>query len=246
MKINEYDEVIIRYLEGDLSKSDENAFEAELRTNEELRTAFNFHLRLDKVISSRESDRKYEEYLESFRKKYRPAKKITFRKRYLIAAAALIIIMLTLAFLLFSMNADHLSGEELYASHYSAYNLEDNYRSAVDLPIEKGLALYNKGNYSEALSYFESKLAAQQATAKAGFIAGISALELNMPEKAIDHFKQVLQTENLEFYQHAQWYLSLAYLKSNKIAEAEVLLQALSNIPGFYQDKAKNLLEELN
>lgn len=246
MKTDKYDEVIISYLEGDLSKSEKKAFKAELQNNEELQAAFNFHLRLNKVVSNQESDRKYEEYLHSLKKKYRPAKKSIFKNKYYLSAAALIIILLTLAYLLFSMTKTKPSGIELYATYYAAYDLEENYRSAGDLPIERGLAFYNKQKYAEALAYFENELAAKQVSAKGNFIAGISALELNMPEKAIDHFKQVLNLENLEFYQHAQWYLSLTYLYTSQENKAEVLLKALSNTPGYYHEKAKELLEELN
>lgn len=236
---------INKYLDGEMTPEEEIIFEKDLKTDTRLQQELQLHLQLDKVIENRESDIKYRQYLGKFRKNKRPGKDFSFTgsKTFLaIISASFIILITVVLFLIYS--GPH-NSPEIFAQYYLPYDLDNNYRSAGESDMDQGLNLYNNKKYGEALVYFENLLKAEPYNAKAHFAAGISALEVGQNKQAAEHFIQVMESENLEFYQHAQWYLALTYLRLNKVQEAEILLIALRNTGGFYHKQASEIVDTL-
>lgn len=236
---------INRYLDGKMSRREEAAFEEELKSNEELRETLNLHLDADSTINSHYKEES-PDWLGHFKKRYNHLYRQPFaEKRNIIAVIALLFMILTTYLIIFKP-FHSVKNPALFDRYYSTYELGNNYRSAGDFELDRGLRAYNKGNYEEALIFFENLLEIEPANAKAHFASGISALELNENRKAAEHFIKVMEADNLEFYQHAQWYLALTYLRMNKIQEAEVLLIALRNTGGYYHQKASDIIDSLN
>lgn len=74
--------------------------------------------------------------------------------------------------------------------------------------------------------------------------AGISNLELNQNQKAIDQLK-TLSLQNGKYQDAAEWYLALAYLKNNETEKAKELLNSIVQNHQQFSEQASELLERL-
>jgi tetratricopeptide (TPR) repeat protein len=75
--------------------------------------------------------------------------------------------------------------------------------------------------------------------------SGISYMELNDFEKAMGYFNFIIQHKDNLFIDQSEWYLSLCYLKTNRMEEASRLLDKIANERGVFKTKAQMLLNEL-
>jgi TolA-binding protein len=112
--------------------------------------------------------------------------------------------------------------------------------------MEEAMNKYEEKDYAGAISDFEQLLKQKPADEKALFYSAVSYLGLEQTEKAIVNLIQVMQNQNSEYYDPAQWHLSQAYLKKKDIKNARTnLLQIQNNFKSRYRKEAGEALKEM-
>jgi len=140
------------------------------------------------------------------------------------------------------------SGTNLYSQYYQPYKVVDGQTRSVDqqvnLKYKDALKLYNNRNFSQASDLFKELLNTDSNSAKIHLLYGISLMEEQKNNDAIINFKAIINN-NGEYIIEAKWYLALAYIKIQDIKSAKILLNELTETPGYYKDKSKELLQKL-
>ncbi|MCG8699866.1 MAG: hypothetical protein MI922_17560 [Bacteroidales bacterium] len=133
--------------------------------------------------------------------------------------------------------------ESLYSSFYQPYESDFITRDAEgEDNIQFGLLLYQDKEYENAYSIFENYLKENFNDQRIRFHAGLCALELEKYSNAVQLLEQVSADKNTIYQEHALWYLSLAYLKVEKLDEAYESLQIVANGNTLNKSKAEKLL----
>jgi hypothetical protein len=138
------------------------------------------------------------------------------------------------------------TGTPVFKEHSKSLNTEiyeDNIESiAANQILNKGLAAFNKGEYKQSLSHFNTLLNLNKEDVNALFYTGLSYYNSNEYTKAIDYFNKTIINTNNAFYQEAQWYLAQSYNKKGEKEKALELYTTIANQNSFYRDKAKEKL----
>ncbi len=174
------------------------------------------------------------------KRKYGPVKKII---KILLPIAALIIG--TIALIHFYGYTEFNNAFETY---YKPYETDIVIRSAANKISEinnlSPYILYDKGEYQKAFDMLEDSVTDKPANYKASFFYGLCALELKQYNIAEENFIAVIKDSiNSTFRIHAEWYLSMLYLKNNNPEKAKHHLKNLSN-EHYYALKAKKILKK--
>jgi len=111
--------------------------------------------------------------------------------------------------------------------------------------LATALGQYEAENFAGALKIFQEILAAEPGNTTAHFYAGLVCLELKDSPGAIVHLQNALADKSHELAEPAAWYLALAYLQKNDMAEARSRLRQIITDDGAYKEKATKLLERL-
>jgi len=139
----------------------------------------------------------------------------------------------------------------LYAQAFAPDDIPENPNG----PLDDAFFYYASAQYKNAVTAIDSALTKTATrgndtfTPLTGFYASyykaLSLMSLGNTAKAIPLLNDALEQSPAETLRiKAQWYLSLAYLKEEKIPDAAETLQSLINNPaaGVYKNKAEKLL----
>lgn len=157
-----------------------------------------------------------------------------------------------LAILFVNHNKQSNNLNQLYADFYKPLAEEvgasrgSNDISEIDnLLLIDGLNLYSHGKYAEALTKFNQISEASQRSVSV--FSAISLIETGKAKQSVQLLESAISDygEGWEYYQDAQWYLALAYLKSKQMKEAEKILSCIVSSDKFYMKQASDLLEQL-
>ncbi|HYG39670.1 MAG TPA: tetratricopeptide repeat protein [Cytophagales bacterium] len=210
----EYLEEIDLYLNGSLSDTEMEVFEERLKSDPQLAYEVERHKIARSIIKSAS----LREKLDFLGRDEFTSKKQGILNKYSIVVKILAVIVLfgltVFVFELFTLNND-----VLFENQYSVYQLN----LSGDKPPSHSSVLYSftSQNYQDVINIYENKsLESNEDT----FLSGISYLELNRAEKAIENFLKILTQaqkggEN-DYFGDAEYYTGLAYLKINQIDAA--------------------------
>ncbi len=163
---------------------------------------------------------------------------------------AAIILLVAVATISYLMLSEPTASEVLFAEYFSPYpSIKPEIRQPVatsEDPLEAALSAYDRNKSSATMRLFEKVLAEGTENITAQFFLGNLYLSHKEPESAIESFKKVVTAEANEFTTSANWYLALAYLLNNDLSECRGILSQLSSASGFYQNKARELLERVD
>ncbi len=138
-------------------------------------------------------------------------------------------------------------GEDLFQRYFEAYpSTRPVVRGAPTDGRANALALYEARDYSGALAALEDSLEREPSDPVDRFYAGLSRLALGQAREASLDLEQVRRLGETELQAPAEWYLALAYLRSQDLGEARARLKWVAEGGGFYQAKARALLSELD
>lgn len=113
----------------------------------------------------------------------------------------------------------------------------DNYRN-------RAMERYEQKDFRGAIADFERTLSNEPGNYNALFYSAISYLSTGETDKAVANLNKVLENKEGEFYDAAQWYLSLAYIKKNDPQNARKILTELrKNTKSKYHKQAEETLE---
>jgi TolA-binding protein len=111
-------------------------------------------------------------------------------------------------------------------------------------PFAAGIESYRNGRYGEAYSAFSDVLQNDQSAVTANFFLGITGIATGDYEKAAEKLK-VVTAAGGEYSKEAEWYLGLALLISGDINGAKENFGNLAKSPGYYSERAGEILRRL-
>lgn len=157
-----------------------------------------------------------------------------------------------LLFIVIHFNNQASSTDKLYASYYKPFEEEPILHRGADVMdegttelLDDALQHYANHQYNSALDLL-NKVAPEYADQIVVY-KSICLLETKQPKQAAQVLSSALVEygEGWEYYQDAQWYLSLAYLKSKQKEEAMAVLEQIVKAERVYAEQAGKLLEGL-
>jgi tetratricopeptide (TPR) repeat protein len=242
-------ENLIKYLDGEVNNEEKHLIETEIESNSELKDTINLIKETDSIIKDTDLFNFTNAVLEISSSKSknntlnnRKTIMVFFGKKFLLAASLLLLVILS-SILIYTAKP---SSDNLYAQYYSRYDAcyitrGNSETDALVLAIQ----LYDKKQYSDAISHFNKILKTDTKNTAAYFFIGISYMEVNSYEKAIESLNIVIAQKDTAFLEHAEWYLALCYLKTNKVNLAKNILNQIAVSDNYYHSQAIELTRKL-
>jgi tetratricopeptide (TPR) repeat protein len=138
-------------------------------------------------------------------------------------------------------------GETLFQQNFEPYpSTQPVVRGAATDAGSHALRLYESRDYRGALAGFEDALKDSPNDPVLRFYAGLCQLALDRSADAIGSLEETRKLGAGELEGPADWYLSLAYLRSSNRQEARSRLTRIADAEGFYAEKARALLAALD
>ncbi|MBC8490235.1 MAG: tetratricopeptide repeat protein [Bacteroidetes bacterium] len=167
--------------------------------------------------------------------------------RYKIAASIALFLTITVVLLIIFRHGK--TNEELFAEYFKPYTniittrnqLSDEYNKLMS----NALYYYETREYNKANIFFLELTNEGITNDTLMFYYGISSLGNNDPSKAINIFEMILTGQGRTFFQQAEWYLALAYIKNGDKEKAIEMLEKLIDNNTYYKTDAKKLIKEL-
>ncbi len=248
------EELINGYFLGSLSESQSAELERLRETDTDFAADFEFERELQSTLKKKErqeikslfSNLDIEAVTDSedSRPKETETKVISIRP-WLVAASVIFLLGLG-SWLLFFNNPDF-NTDQLYAANFAPYE-------NVVHPIERGEQLedlstraftaYEDEDYSLALELFK-ELQVQQTDPYIAFYKAIVLMQLEKHQEAIPLLEGYIENDG-QLKDRATWYLALAYLKQNDVAESKTQLEKLVEMGSFKKEASQKLLGELD
>lgn len=140
----------------------------------------------------------------------------------------------------------------LFAAYYQPF--EDDlgtHRGSSDISaadadlLAKGLEFYNEKKYAEALGLFNQVSEKNQPSVVV--YQAVCLLETDKAKQAAELLQTAISEngEGWEYYQDAEWYLALAYIKAKQMKEAKVVFKQIVDNGRVYAEKAGEFLQRL-
>ncbi len=242
---------IDQFFNRELSQEELVEFKKRLDTDADFRAEVQFRKNLQKAVAQKEATEKIEK--EATIKKLKslqnnsatdksdanaPQAKIRNLGRWLTAVAAIgtLLLIAYLGFQDTSSNGQNLA-ENFYENNYTPYEADITLKS---IPTNSLIAeldkAYKAGDYNASFDLADSVLRELPNDAEILLIKGICLMEKNKPNKGIAVFKSISN----ELYQdEVNWYIAMAFLKQDKVDEAEPYLKKIKGAK--YLKKLENL-----
>lgn len=254
-------ELIEQYLLGQLSGELLYSFEEKLATDEHFRREValervirknvrtvgrkewalrleNFHQEMNVTAEEEATVKPLYESVESERSQ---------QKRHLFLAIAAAFVLLLVATVILINTSNKTNPNQIFVAYYQPYTSVEQATRALpnETPSERAKAFefYNNGNYPESIKIF-NRILAQGEEEVVLFYLGNAYLSDNRPNEAEKVFKNYL-SKYQEFALEARWYLSLSYLKQDRVVEAKQILEELSKQDNNYRTEAIEILKSL-
>lgn len=242
-------EKIIKYLDGEVIGEEKLLFEKELESDSSLRQAFNLAQEVDRTIG----DENLVSFVASLKgtqalinKEEGSARKHFALNWKMIAAASIVVVVVISCFL--HSNYVKPSNDKVFASLYHRYEADLLTRSAEPTEVSeliKAIQQYDKGNYQDAIHKFEVIIKSDATNTAAHFFIGVSFIETKDFSKAIDNLNYVVAQNDTAFIEHAEWYLALCYIKTNRTKQASSILHRIASGNTFYKAMATEALRKI-
>lgn len=252
--------LIEKYLAGTLKGEKLKNFKKELKNNSELQSLVTLHKEINESIDEHEIidfKNKLNKIYYRFRKTENDdakeimldsalAKKRIIQKRILIIAASFTLIIIIGVLLYKSVNKVY-SVNELYSMYYKPYEPDIIIRSDNDnfSDLENAVLLYDQGDYNTAFDKFISIITQENNNYLAQFYMGLTCMELNKFDAAIEQFTSISENWESPFRYHLEWYLALCYLKNSNQEGAKELLIQIKSANRYYKTEAEEILDKL-
>lgn len=133
-----------------------------------------------------------------------------------------------------------MTNEKLYDDYFS---VPANFMHKNNTGFSNIQELYDAGKYNEAYSLLNQNPTIDKVISQ--FYKGILAMELRKYEEAIHCLEFVQDQQVFENYTITQWYLGLAYLKTNQSAKAKETFAKIANHDIFRQQDAKRIVKRI-
>ena len=245
--MTEADYILIgKKLDGDLTAEEARAFDQ--RYAQDPAFADEYQLQQQLVDTFRaHHPRRLKKEVKALYEEVKAEHRVRTRRRGLAWAAAVALLMVAAAAFFYLRPP---SAAALYAEYYHPYRARVTPRgeaSSSTEQAEQATDRYSQRQFGAAIPLL--KVLSQDGGAQADrwrLILGNAYLQSDSVAQAIEQFEHLTATTpHPEYYQHAQWYAALGYLRRGNVPAATQLLQAIAHHPGLFQSKARQLLDDL-
>ena len=220
------EDLLIRYLDGELSGDEKAALEARLQTDQRLHeqlTRLRIAIQAVKHLGTTRQVANIHGQMMHELKSGKKARPVPFNKviRYTMAAAASILV-LVIGIRIYQ--ASQITPGKLYDEAFVEFNSSDT-RGSGDMSseIEKN---YRQKKYSVVINSVRSL----NMDARDSLLMGLSYLHEDRMSQAIGLFQRLAASSN-EFQPDAEFYLSLSYLKNKDYNKALPLMEKIVSDP---------------
>ncbi|MFP4025797.1 MAG: hypothetical protein ACLFVR_14835 [Thiohalospira sp.] len=240
-------DLIERYLDGEMTVREQASFEELLRNNKELREEFFLRKNINKAIGEEDIMDLRDNLDEIINPK--PVKRLT-KLAFYSAAAAVIIILIVVGVKLILPVEDY-TGSHIFDLYYENYPSIINARSAEEVSQQELLTMqafeyYDAQNYRKAVKQFKELLSFDTTNHLAIFYIAMAHIELEKYSDAEHYLTQLVNNPNQIFWEQSYWYLSLVYLKQNKITDAQKMLEFIIQENLNKASEANEVLEKID
>jgi hypothetical protein len=229
-------EDLLKYIDKEMTSSEEQVFEERLQTDPVLKQELEKLLLIKNAVAyygiyNQVKDARALKEAELNQSKNIPGKKAKVIKmskplRISLIAAASILLILTGSLSYFIIQ---LSPDKVFNENYVSYNV-NSLRSSQNKMTKVEEAYFNRDFNDAIKSGSESNLTPQDELLK-----GISYLQLNQLPAAIELFNKILRENDNNFKQDAEYYLALTYIKNKEYTNAlPILLRIRRNTNHLY------------
>ena len=244
-------EKIEGYLNKTLSQEELAAFEKELLASTALQEEVEKHRVLHETLSDTDTLAFREKLIRISQEIKEEEQKSTsgFWQYWKIAASIVVIIGVSALLWFSGFGKDQ--NQDLYATYYEPFPVEDTTRGEDTQDFAEVLTAYSKGEYQKILPQLQQIVNTKE-TDSFGSLSSVNQFSLylgnsyintNQEKKAIPVFESIAKSS--KYYENAQWYLALTYLKLKDKKQVISILKELVEYNGVYKDKSIKLLEEL-
>jgi len=226
-------EQIESYLLEQMTKESRLQFEAQMKADKALAAEVNLQRELFAAVEA-----------ESFFVAHQQETKVNISRSYTAwyMAAAAILVFCAVAFWFIRKDRSG-STENLYAANFQpdpGLPVEMGTVDSTNYIFYDGMISYKENNYKTALSKWErlNKSGVKNDTLQ--YYVAMAYLNEDSTNKGIAALLQLAKKTDAPFYQQANWYLALAYLKTGDKQSAKNALKQIRDYPG-----ALSLLDKL-
>ncbi len=221
-------EVLEKYYEGRMSKSEKDAFEILIASDAEAAGDMQNYVLSKTAIATGSNQRLKKHLLESGKVLPLSGQRKAPFTRYL-AIAASIAILMGIGWVIFQFIHPQKSMEEIYVAYYQRPDIneftvrgEDN--DSSQLFWDQGLNYYANHKIEKAAAEFNKIIQINKtvSASKAYFMLALCYMEMNNTQKAIQTFGRVSDQSNFVYMK--QYYSALCLIKMDKKKEASDLL----------------------
>ena len=239
-------ELIERYLDGQMNDSEKAAFEAQLRSDTALAEAVALEQAARSLVvqAGREALRSRLNTFENEWQAARTAPKPVLLSRRRLFAVAAAVLALSAALVWFFVKPAP-KPADLFAAHFQPYRAPSPERGAAATDAwQRAAAAYAAGDYKIAAGLFNESLGDSTAIPyQCHFYLGVSLLAQQppLPEAAVFSFDKTLKSDN-DYRQQAMWYKALALLKLGQQEAAGEVLNEIVRQDYFHRREAEEVL----
>ena len=213
------EDLLVKYLDNAMTGAEKEAFEARLRSDPNLAEQLK-SLQVAREAIRYYGIRKQVELVRRERKAAQSAKVISIRSvvRYSLAIASCAVLIIVGVSI---YNRSSPTPDSVYRETYVGYHLPESRSARTEFsPIEKA---YEQKNYSNVL-----QLAGKgRLSPKELLLVGISALETGRLNTAVADLEPLVQDQQGEYREDAEYYLALSYLKNKDYTKALPLFRKI-------------------
>ncbi len=243
-------ELIIKYIDQDLNEDEHKLFKDHKQHSDKFRQELEKTELLKAGIQAVEKAAEIDRIKSIFRefdqeKKVVPVQKLSHSKITLYGIAATIALIAAMTYVLIWQSESN-DPASIYAAYYDPFPADSETRS--DQANKKAMQYYEAARYEEAIPLLKEEMNNTDNLFSPVYLAN-AYLQTGEPEKAIEVLQPIVEKTSKEksySTQFYQWYLGLAYLKSNREPEAGNVFRILARMEGIYGDKSREILKRLD
>jgi tetratricopeptide (TPR) repeat protein len=247
MKTIDFSYFIERFLSGDMDEAEKEWFLKEIDGNPELRREVDLRRKTDKVLMNQDIMNLRKKLNEIESKSRRNAEVIGARHGRIKYAAAVAVFLIAGGIGLYTTRTK-LSSNEILERYYTTYETTVSTRSDIssnNQDFNLALEYYKIHDYKNAAVLFSKVINKEPGNMHSTFLNGVSNFEISNYPEAKSSFSKVIDDDNNLFIDHAEWYLSLCYIKTEEPLKAKEQLEKIVKTGSIYKKDAKQILRRL-
>jgi len=248
MKNNYKQKLIDYYFNKELSHREKRDFDRLMETDREFREYIEFEENIRKAINQEDIIDFRRKISNTVRSKHRKNLIQKYTYKYWKYAATIVFFAGVSVSALFFINNQN-NPDRLFDKAFNSSKIHISrspVSSASNATIVEAMLNYHEGNYNNAIGYFEQLLKQNPDNIAVRFYLGISHMETENFDEATEKFRFILSDQDNLYIEHAEWYLSLCFLKNDELDKAINHLTIISQNPqNYYSKNASKLLKKI-